>query len=981
MRQRSRVTRTTATLASTAMLAAGLIALAPQAAQAAPGSKTFNTSGGLNQNWNVPNDVHSLTITAKGAAGGAGGLEGGSGGRGASGSVTVPVTPGQLITVYLGQRGTDAHTDSPFIEGAGGNSAGTADGGAGGEAAFGGGAGGGGGGASEVFVGAASDDTRAIVAGGGGGGGGNNGPNEHGGNGGGGDEDGQNGTLPESEGGHPGDAPTQAGGIGDSANGFLTGGGAGGGGGGFQGGSQGATFLSSSGAGGGGGRSYVNPLFGTLDNPWANTSEGNGSVVITYNQAFTSTTTIADPGLTVTQELKRYDVHVAGNGGQTPKGKVTLIAENNGTGAITGYGEQTLDAAGNVKFFADLDAEKLKVGGYTLTAEFTPTPGSDSLASSDTQALTVSKGNTSTLISAPLDPADLGDDVTLGVTVTPQDPAGGVPSGKVQFFAAGNPLDNPVTLDALGQAQLITNRLEVGSYPITAQYAGDKEFNNSASNIIDFVVNKGGVSIDLTSVHNPVLAGEKSKFEAVVKSTKSTKKPTGTVQFFNNGDPLGGPVAVNPLTGLAALDYVLPVTDPDGHHHVTAVYSGDGNFNDAISNYIDQIVNFGSAKVKLTSDINPSKAGENVTFSVDVDGNLPTSDEPTGEVQLYVNGTAFNSPKVIDIDGKVTFDSDDLPVGDNNVTARYLGDDNYKEAESAPLIQVVQLQNVEVLLTASDTDLQYGETLTLTTEVFPDDGSEPTGTVTFLDNGAEIGEVNVDANGGAVLEIKKPTKGVHQYGATYSGDEKNGEGTSNTVQVTVRKNTVKILVATSGLPAYEKQDIRLHARIDGVGSSAGKIEGIIQWYSNSKKVGGSIPVSGTGGGTRVIHGGFKPGSHRLVAKFIPKTQSLYEIAVSDTVIQKVRKGKPNAKINESVRRTSIDEGKVNVSVRRSSGKAASGKVRIYLDGKPFKTLSLSGGKATTYVTGLPDRGVLVSASYLGKGSLKPVSTEKGMERF
>ena len=105
------------------MLAAGMIAIAPQAAQAARGSKTFLVSGGLGQNWNVPSDVHSITITTKGAAGGAGGLEGGSGGRGASGTVTVPVTPGQLISVYLGKRGGDAGTDNPLFEGGGGAAA------------------------------------------------------------------------------------------------------------------------------------------------------------------------------------------------------------------------------------------------------------------------------------------------------------------------------------------------------------------------------------------------------------------------------------------------------------------------------------------------------------------------------------------------------------------------------------------------------------------------------------------------------------------------------------------------------------------------------------------------------------------------------------------------------------------------------------------------------------------------------------------
>ncbi len=266
--------------------------------------------------------------------------------------------------------------DNPLFEGGGGAAGGAAAGGAGGEAAPFGGAGGGGGGATEVFFGAAIDANRVIVAGGGGGGGGNNGPNLAGGNGGGGDKDGQNGTAPQSEGGHPGDAATQAGGIGDSANGFLAGGGAGGGGGGYQGGSQGATFLSSSGAGGGGGRSYLNPLLNArVDSAFSPSVEGDGSVVITYNQAFTTTTSIANPGTVVTQEMKGYAVHVAGNGGQAPVGSVKLTAKNLANGIITDLGTEALENQD-----ATVYSDKLKVGNYTLSAEFIPAPGSDSLA-------------------------------------------------------------------------------------------------------------------------------------------------------------------------------------------------------------------------------------------------------------------------------------------------------------------------------------------------------------------------------------------------------------------------------------------------------------------------------------------------------------------------------------------------------------------------------------------------------------------------
>jgi hypothetical protein len=158
VRQRSRVTRSTASVAASTMIAAGLIALAPQAAQAASGHVTYTLADGPDHTWTVPANVNSVKITAKGAAGGQGGFEGGRGGQGATGVVTLDVNEGDEINVELGARGTNAGANSFDQPGAGGSS--TFGAGAGGglgsdEVAPVGatGAGGGGGGATAVKLG------------------------------------------------------------------------------------------------------------------------------------------------------------------------------------------------------------------------------------------------------------------------------------------------------------------------------------------------------------------------------------------------------------------------------------------------------------------------------------------------------------------------------------------------------------------------------------------------------------------------------------------------------------------------------------------------------------------------------------------------------------------------------------------------------------------------------------------------------------
>jgi len=112
----------------------------------------------------VPARVNSISITADGGGGGKNASYG-NGGSGARVSATVAVTPGNVLTVYVGAGG-GAGLGGPANVGGTGYGAGGNGGAFYGEG-FGGGYGGGGGGSSAVLVGA----TVKVVAGGGGGGG------------------------------------------------------------------------------------------------------------------------------------------------------------------------------------------------------------------------------------------------------------------------------------------------------------------------------------------------------------------------------------------------------------------------------------------------------------------------------------------------------------------------------------------------------------------------------------------------------------------------------------------------------------------------------------------------------------------------------------------------------------------------------------------------------------------------------------------
>jgi hypothetical protein len=228
------------------------------------------------QTFTVPPGVTSITVTAYGAQGGAGDLAGGLGGRA---TATIPVTPGEVLNVYVGGAGRTITTTQ--------SSTGGYNGGGGVMDCCGQGPSGTGGGASDVRRGTALSN-RLIVAGGGGGGGwaSNGGTGGAGGgltggaggstsatrNGGGG------GT--QSAGGAAGwvgtNYPNQPGSFGIGGTGWRDGAGTGAGGGGWYGGGAGGF------TGGGGGSSYVAAPGNTNTSTSSGVRSGDGQVVIGF---------------------------------------------------------------------------------------------------------------------------------------------------------------------------------------------------------------------------------------------------------------------------------------------------------------------------------------------------------------------------------------------------------------------------------------------------------------------------------------------------------------------------------------------------------------------------------------------------------------------------------------------------------------------------------------------------------------------------
>jgi hypothetical protein len=291
--------------ATIAGCAGGLQAPISRAAASAAGSgaksKTFDYTG-KRQSFRVPSGITKLTVAAYGAGGPTGKHD--KGGNGAFVQATIPVKPGEKLTIVVGGEGGKADVGT---DGTGGFNGGANGGATGNHYDFGGD---GGGGASDVREGGSALANRILVAGGGAGGGvaqtyygaghGGAGGADIGQRGGGRSRrsaiggGGKGGTQTAGgNGGHPGSRGYSYGGNGDAGSLGIGGqgggssdhpdGGGGGGGGGCYGGGGGSGSIEPSGTGGGGGggggSSYIESSASGVTNKQGGAPAGNGLIV------------------------------------------------------------------------------------------------------------------------------------------------------------------------------------------------------------------------------------------------------------------------------------------------------------------------------------------------------------------------------------------------------------------------------------------------------------------------------------------------------------------------------------------------------------------------------------------------------------------------------------------------------------------------------------------------------------------------------
>jgi uncharacterized repeat protein (TIGR03803 family) len=226
----------------------------------------------------------------------------------------------------------------------------------------------------------------------------------------------------------------------------------------------------------------------------------------------------------------------------------------------------------------------------------------------------------------------------------------------------------------------------------------------------------------------------------------------------------------------------------DGNAPVAALVQGsDGKFyGTTMGNTVKQCIHNDCGTIftleiptstSLTSSLNPSVYGQNVTWTATVTsaGSLT----PTGKVNFTWSGHSIGSA-TLNSGGMATLTRSNLNAYTYPLTAVYAGDANNSGSTSAVLNQVVLQNTSSAALTSSPNPSTQGQAMTFTATISSATVT-PTGPVTFTAGTTVLGTAQL-SGGKAKLTVSSLALGSTKVTATYYGNSNIAKSSASVVQ-------------------------------------------------------------------------------------------------------------------------------------------------------------------------------------------------------
>ena len=294
--------------------------------------------------------------------------------------------------------------------------------------------------------------------------------------------------------------------------------------------------------------------------------------------------------------------------------------------------------------------------------------------------------SSTTTITSSANPSVVGQQVVLSATVTGSSMF--VPSGTVSFTDGGTPIEgcSEVTLVA-GTATCADTFATPATYAISVSYGGDDNFLSSGASLSQTVDPAATTTTMAVSPTTVVVGQLVILVAAVAPVAPGTGTPTGSVSFLSDGGAINGCGSV-PLSSDAAT--CADTFTNAATHTLSAVYSGDVNFTTSTSAGFALVVAPDATTTSLSSSVNPSLAGEPVTYTATVAPVATRAATPTGSVAFEDSGTAIAGCGAVALSsGIATCNTIYTLNATHTITAIYTGSADYVGSTSPALTQTV----------------------------------------------------------------------------------------------------------------------------------------------------------------------------------------------------------------------------------------------------------------------------------------------------
>ena len=424
----------------------------------------------------------------------------------------------------------------------------------------------------------------------------------------------------------------------------------------------------------------------------------------------------------------------------------------------------------------------LTAGRHSLTAEYQGSAVNAPTTSNDVTVDVTAANLTTNDLELTVDKtqASVGQLVTFTATIKVNNARATTAAGTVRFFE--NNREIAVVQVNAGAAILVKNDLTQGSHAISATFSGDLIFAASRSSTVTVDV----VADGKVPTQTQLTANKQQLAPAEILTLNASVTPeTAMGTFYIYDEANGQGAVVNSQRAAINGKATIQINNlARGTHRIYATFVPQGNFTTSTSAAITvtvgdtAVIPTVTGTTASTVTIQPSKTqaayAELINFTITVNPNVAT-----GSVTLRADGRNRVTANLVN--GSAVLSLSDLEPGDHAMSAVYSGSNVYATSTSRDVTVTIDKIVPRVQVMSTPRAPAAGQTFELKAVITP---SSATGTVTFNENGAKVGEATV-TGGVATIRIANATLGDHVYSAAYSGDGRVKAGTSTDTTISV----------------------------------------------------------------------------------------------------------------------------------------------------------------------------------------------------